>query len=342
MPQPPEGKPPKIEDIAVEAKDVTSKPPRGDDLTLRDKIRAILEAGNYQKRGFNEGMMQRALSGFGGKDSELASSFGLPRIGQTDRIPDDILREYLNISMDEFNPEYDHILPKNQEYYEKTFERLGLDPKRVSDFLQEPKEEATKKVAPKKETKQRKQKGTSKKVVSDVPPSTKKPKTKKSGKKPTTPPAKKKDDFKIPKFINQDTNRDVLERIADMAEDGNEEAYKTLLNNSGDLEDHFPDIHERYEELRSVRKSFILKDPFANPFHNPNFLDTIDIRREMAQPMSPIIKSQPIKEQVKPDIGFDTVEGDDLSLLPASIFMGQDNSVGMDDMSLLPTGWRNE
>ena len=184
-----------------------------------------------------------------------------------------------------------------------------------------------------------------KNTASKVPKPKPKPKPEPPQAKPTKvdPPAKKKDDFKIPRFINEDTNRELLERIVEFAEDGVEEAYKALLNNSATLEDHFPDIYERYEEIRSqMWKSFILKDPFANPFHNPNFLDTIDIRREMAEPMSPIIKSQPMQTQAKPDIGFDTVEGDNLSLLPASMFMGRDNSVGMDDMSLLPTGWRNE
>ncbi|MGB0165076.1 MAG: hypothetical protein ACPF9I_06665, partial [Candidatus Thalassarchaeaceae archaeon] len=130
-------------------------------------------------------------------------------------------------------------------------------------------------------------------------------------------------------------------------EDGDEKMKKHLYNNMGTIEADFPDIYEEIQEMELFgpsfeKQDFILKDPFANPFHNPNFLDTIDIRRKMAEPMSPIIKSQPTQTQAKPDIGFDTVEGDNLSLLPASMFMGRDNSVGMDDMSLLPTGWRNE
>tara|TARA_Y100001972_G_C7613669_1_gene307721 strand:- start:130 stop:1209 length:1080 start_codon:yes stop_codon:yes gene_type:complete len=206
-------------------------------------------------------------------------------------------------------------------------------PKKIKDVASKP---------PPKKPKAKSVKKPAAKKVKNTASKVPKSKTKPMPEKVATP-AKKKDDFKIPRFISEGTDRDIVERIANMAEDGNEEAYKTLLNNSGELEDYFPDIHERYEEIRSqMQKSFILKDPFANPFHNPNFLDTVNIRKEMAEPMSPIIKSQPTQEQVKPDIGFDTVEGDDLSLLPASIFMGQDNSVGMDDMSLLPTGWRNE
>ena len=151
----------------------------------------------------------------------------------------------------------------------------------------------------------------------------------------------------LPRISGVSSKPGEIRAMVRMVEEGDEEMGKHLYNNMGTIEEAFPDIYEEIQEMELFgpsfeKQDFILKDPFANPFHNPNFLDTIDIRREMAQPMSPIIKSQPTQEQVKPDIGFDTVEGDDLSLLPASIFMGQDNSVGMDDMSLLPTGWRNE
>jgi hypothetical protein len=37
--------------------------------------------------------------------------------------------------------------------------------------------------------------------------------------------------------------------------------------------------------------------------------------------------------------GFDTNKGDDLSLLPASVFANNDAPVA-DNMSLLPTGWK--
>jgi len=96
------------------------------------------------------------------------------------------------------------------------------------------------------------------------------------------------------------------------------------------------------EELRTgkkVNKAFILKDPFANPFHTPNFLDTSEADPNPRQEyITPIVKSEPPQE--KPDLGFDVVEGDDLSLLPASLFAK--NAPGGDDMSLLPSGWKSD
>lgn len=88
-----------------------------------------------------------------------------------------------------------------------------------------------------------------------------------------------------------------------------------------------------------VTKEFILKDPFANPFHNPNFLETTNPEPRNQEYITPVIKSEPLQEQ-KPDIGFDVVEGDDLSLLPASLFAK--NAPGGDDMSLLPSGWKTD
>jgi len=88
-----------------------------------------------------------------------------------------------------------------------------------------------------------------------------------------------------------------------------------------------------------VSKEFILKDPFANPFHNPNFLETANPEPRNQEYITPVIKSEPLQEQ-KPDIGFDVVEGDDLSLLPASLFAK--NAPGGDDMSLLPSGWKTD
>ena len=257
-------------------------------------------------------------------------------------------REVPESKVREAKEETPEIQPENKVEPTAPKEELGMPqppegkPPKVEDIAAEAKDVTSKPPEANAPKPKKKKRPTSKKVVSDVPPSPKKAKPKKPQKKTKTPPAKKKDDFKIPTMISEGTDRDVVDRIVILAEEGNDEAYTTLLNNSAELEDYFPEAHEKYEELRSMRKSFILKDPFANPFHNPNFLDVVNIKREMAEPMSPIIKSHPIQERVKPDIGFDTVEGDDLSLLPASIFMGQDNSVGMDDMSLLPTGWRNE
>ena len=141
----------------------------------------------------------------------------------------------------------------------------------------------------------------------------------------------------LPK-INTLTDPSVITELLDLAEDGDEAARIHLYNSMGDLEDHFPSAAERYDDI--FGKQFILKDPFANPFHNPNYLETVKVRQSVSEPISPIIKSQPPQEESKPDIGFDVVEGDDLSLLPASLFAK--NAPGGDDMSLLPSGWKSD
>ena len=325
MPQPPEGKPPKIEDIAAKTKDVTSKPPEENapkpkkkKVTSSKVVSDVPSPSKGSKKG-----------------AKTKSPIQIEMAGNPHNFPvNNPKPAIMQLTGELYDPE---IVPGHfgmlfSDAFGKTV--LGPEDERYTREM----DRAVKRAMKENKTYQQALASLLEITGGRLPTLA----DRKPGKYAKTSSAKKKDDFKIPRFISESTKREVVERIANMAEDGNEEAYKTLLNSSGDLEDHFPDIHERYEELRSMQKSFILKDPFANPFHNPNFLDTIDIRREMAQPMSPIIKSQPTQEQVKPDIGFDTVEGDDLSLLPASIFMGQDNSVGMDDMSLLPTGWRNE
>lgn len=85
----------------------------------------------------------------------------------------------------------------------------------------------------------------------------------------------------------------------------------------------------------------IVENPFANPFYSQN---AFDLRKEPA-PEAEIEKSviedfvteeAPIEQEVNLE-GFDTVDGDDLSLLPASVF-AKSNPVG-DNMSLLPSGW---
>ena len=47
----------------------------------------------------------------------------------------------------------------------------------------------------------------------------------------------------------------------------------------------------------------------------------------------------PVEEKIELS-GFETVEGDDLSMLPASVFVKNDNPV-RDNMSLLPSGWND-
>ncbi len=85
----------------------------------------------------------------------------------------------------------------------------------------------------------------------------------------------------------------------------------------------------------------VVENPFANPFYSQN---AFDLKKEPA-PEAEIEKSviedfvteeTPIEQEVNLE-GFDTVDGDDLSLLPASVF-AKSNPVG-DNMSLLPSGW---
>ena len=82
-----------------------------------------------------------------------------------------------------------------------------------------------------------------------------------------------------------------------------------------------------------------LENPFANPFSNPNAFAIKEPRKDVpAEYITPIVKAEPPQE--KPDIGIDVVEGDDLSLLPASLFPR--NTPGGDNMSLLPSGWNSD
>jgi len=323
MPQPPEGKPPKVEDIAVEAKDVTSKPPEADAPKPKKKRRAtskkVVSDVPPPSKGSKKGAKTKSpiQIEMAGNPHNFPVNNPEPRITQlTGELSDDdiVPGHFTTLYSDAFGETV--LGPGDNKKMDRAVNRAMKENKTYQQALSALLEITGGRLP----------------TLADRKP----------GKYAKPSPAEKKDDFKIPTMISEGTDRDVVDRIVILAEEGNDEAYTTLLNNSAELEDYFPEAHERYEELRSMRKSFILKDPFANPFHNPNFLDVVNIKREMAQPMSPIIKSHPIQERVKPDIGFDTVEGDDLSLLPASIFMGQDNSVGMDDMSLLPTGWRNE
>lgn len=141
------------------------------------------------------------------------------------------------------------------------------------------------------------------------------------------------------------TDPSVISELLTAAEEGDEGAKKHLYNSMAELEDHFPTYAEHYKLLFEVAKSgrndvadssFILKDPFANPFSNPQAFATNENLNPQREYITPIIKSEPSKE--KPDIGFDVVKGDDLSLLPASLFAK--NGPSGDDMSLLPSGWK--
>ena len=144
------------------------------------------------------------------------------------------------------------------------------------------------------------------------------------------------------------TEPSVIASLLISAEDGDEEARKHLYNSMAELEDHFPEYALQYEEIFGKARvsqndvadsSFILKNPFANPFDSSNAFAINEEPQKGIHPthISPVIKSEPPKEE--PDIGFDVVEGDDLSLLPASLFAK--NNPGGDDMSLLPSGWQS-
>ena len=87
-----------------------------------------------------------------------------------------------------------------------------------------------------------------------------------------------------------------------------------------------------------VKSPFILKNPFANPFDNPSAFELSEELPTQQRYESPIIKSDPPQET--PDIGFEVKAGDDLSLLPASLF-AKDSAPGGDNMSLLPSGWND-
>jgi hypothetical protein len=91
---------------------------------------------------------------------------------------------------------------------------------------------------------------------------------------------------------------------------------------------------------KSEDSSFILQNPFANPFDDPNaFRLNPEYKPSEASFDIPIVKQEPIIEPQKPkDLdGFNLNSGDDLSLLPASAFT---KSSQMEvDTSLLPKGW---
>ena len=141
------------------------------------------------------------------------------------------------------------------------------------------------------------------------------------------------------------TEPSVIRELIAAAEDGDEGARKHLYGNEHDLKDLFPSLYEEAKHLFAKAKpiyndvadsSFILKNPFANPFSNPQAFALNEKPNPQREYVTPIIKSEPPQE--KPDIGFDVVKGDDLSLLPASLFAT--NGPGGDDMSLLPSGWK--
>ena len=92
----------------------------------------------------------------------------------------------------------------------------------------------------------------------------------------------------------------------------------------------------------------IVKDPFANPFFNENaFALTDEKPPEVTHDTTPVFEVDtslikgPSPEDALKKAGFDTRQGDDVSLLPSSVFR-QGESAPVDNMSLLPKGWKKE
>ena len=98
------------------------------------------------------------------------------------------------------------------------------------------------------------------------------------------------------------------------------------------------------EQIKSNDESIndlwtVVKDPFANPFDNPNAFQLNDMKPKTSIADVPIVKQEPIIEPQEPKEldGFNLNSGDDLSLLPASALT---KSSQMEvDTSLLPKGW---
>ena len=145
----------------------------------------------------------------------------------------------------------------------------------------------------------------------------------------------------LPKYITPSTDKSVVDRIHGLALDGNENALKLFRDNKGDLVDAFEydEEHEFFEKGIQT----IVENPFANPFYDTS---AFSIKKERPKGfVAPPAITPPIdlikQEQPNAIEGFETNKGDDLSLLPSSVFKNTDAPV-VDNMSLLPTGWKNE
>jgi hypothetical protein len=105
------------------------------------------------------------------------------------------------------------------------------------------------------------------------------------------------------------------------------------------------------EKIKSQDTSFndawtVVKDPFANPFHNPNAFSLADEQPpEVTQDTTPtfsvdtsLIKGETPEDALR-NAGFDARKGDDLSLLPSGALNADTPT---DDTSLLPKGWDSE
>ncbi len=136
------------------------------------------------------------------------------------------------------------------------------------------------------------------------------------------------------------TPKSVIEELHGMVEDGDEDAAKIFYNNQEELVRHgYDEEHEFFQKGIQT----IVENPFANPFYD---MSAFSIKKERPKGfVAPPAFTPPIdlikQEQPNAIEGFETNEGDDLSLLPSSVFKNTDAPV-VDNMSLLPTGWKNE
>lgn len=115
-----------------------------------------------------------------------------------------------------------------------------------------------------------------------------------------------------------------------------------------DLSETTLDKFFKKEAYSSVDDWTVVKDPFANPFFNPNFSDLTENQApEVTQDTSPTYSVQPdllkgdSPEEALDNAGFDARSGDDMSLLPSSAF-DQEGEAPKGNTSLLPAGWDSE
>ena len=88
----------------------------------------------------------------------------------------------------------------------------------------------------------------------------------------------------------------------------------------------------------------VVKNPHANPFTDFNSVLAINEQKPPERaftPSDPIIMKEETPLQKLRQNGFDMNQGDNLSLLPSNMLLDEDMGI-QDNMSLLPTGWRNE
>ena len=145
--------------------------------------------------------------------------------------------------------------------------------------------------------------------------------------------------------INANTPSDVIEFLHGIVEDDQHRlhtrAKQIFYNNQDDLVEHHG--YDEYDEVFEKGIQTIVENPFANPFYD---MSAFSIKKERPKGfVAPPEFNPPIdlikQEQPTTIEGFETNEGDDLSLLPSSVFKNTDTPV-VDNMSLLPTGWKNE